>query len=418
MKSARGLSFYSQFFRNIVVLFRPNMSNPLSSSVKLALIFLVFGVLWILCSDMISLSIAYQNLPLYNLLQHSKGILFIILAAILIYFVSRRLYAKIEKAHKEEQETLRRYQMLAMATNDAIWDVNLETGECYTNRTLQEMFGYTETELRDNNNWWRNHLHPDDKERVMSLLNSTLAMGGTIWNDEYRLIGAMQDVTAQRNLQHKLSEEREQHRNEIAQRILQAEEAERKKLGEELHDNINQMLGVVKLYLQHSQVNPNMRQELLAKCSDYVGQTIEEIRQLSRSLLPPALNEDGLLNSLDQLVEDIRHAKAIQIEIDSEGFSEDAIPSARQLMLYRIIQEQLNNVLKHSGADKVIIRLRKSDQLVNCAIQDNGTGFDVDKNKPGMGLINIRSRLDVANGQMRLQSAPGAGCTLEVEFGV
>lgn len=434
---------YKHIFLQYCGSIRPFMKNPLPSSVKLALIFLVFGIIWILCSDLITFALTRNNLPLYNLLQHSKGILFMILAAILIYFVSRRLHADIESANKQQEESLRRYQILGMATNDGIWDYNLQTGECYTNQTLQEMFGYTETELSDNHTWWRSNLHPDDKQRVISLLDTTLAVGGTVWNDEYRfrckdqhyklifdrgiimrdkqgaayrLIGAMQDLTAQRALQQRLTDEQERHRNEIAQTILKAEEAERKKLGEELHDNINQLLGVVKLYVQHAQVNPGMRQELLVKCSDYIGQTIEEIRHLSRSLLPPALGEHGLLNSLYQLVADIRQAKQITIDVDCEGFCENSIPAGRQLMIYRIIQEQLNNVLKHSGADQVTITLRKNDNLVTCSVEDNGTGFDVEKNKPGMGLINIRSRLEVANGHMKIRSSPGAGCMLEVAF--
>lgn len=434
---------YTYFLCNIVFPYRPNMKNPLPPSVKLASIFLVFGIAWILCSDLITLAITRNDLALYNLIQHSKGILFMILAAVLIYFVSRKLYRDIGNAHKKQEEALRRYNILGMATNDAIWDYNIQTRECYTNRTLQEMFGFTADELQDNYHWWRTNLHPDDKERVISLMDTKLTMGSTVWQDEYRfrckddrykiifdrgfimrdkqgeayrLIGAMQDVTEQRTLQQQLANEQDRHKNELALGILHAEEGERKKLGEELHDNINQLLGVVKLYVQHAQVNPGMRQELLVKCSDYIAQTIEEIRHLSRSLLPPALNEHGLLNSLYQLIADIRQAKDIGIEVNSEGFREEEIPPNRQLMIYRIIQEQLNNVLKHSGADQVCIELKQQGGLVQFSIRDNGSGFDTEKNKPGMGFTNIRSRLDIVKGKMTIRTSPGNGCTLLVEF--
>ncbi len=419
------------------------MKNPVASSIKLASVFLLFGIVWIVGSDLLSLILTNNDLHLYNILQHSKGILFVVLAAVLIYLVSRKLYSNIEEANKKQEEALKRYKMLGMATNDAVWDFNMVTRECYTNRTLQELFGYAESELRDNHLWWHNNLHPEDKDRVIRLMDSTIRTGGNVWQDEYRfrckdntyktifdrsfilrngqgqayrLIGAMQDVTGQRQLQQKLTEEREKHKNELAQSILQAEEAERKKLGEELHDNINQLLGVVKLYIQHAQVNQEMRQELLMKCSDYIAQTIEEIRHLSRSLLPPALQEQGLVHCLHQLVADIRQAKTIDISITCENFTESILPANRQVMIYRIIQEQLNNVLRHSGASQVLVELKCKDRLVECSVSDNGTGFDTEKNRPGMGLLNIRSRLEVVNGRMEIYSAPGKGCTLLIGF--
>ncbi|WEK38093.1 MAG: PAS domain-containing protein [Candidatus Pseudobacter hemicellulosilyticus] len=419
------------------------MKNPLSSSIKLSLAFLVFGICWTLISDRLTLLLTHNDLLLYNTVQHFKGILFMVLAALLIYYVSRKFNANIESANKLQEEALHRYKVLGMASKDAIWDYNMLTAECYTNRTLQEMFGYTADELQDNYHWWRNNLHPDDRERVIGLMDTKLAMGGTVWQDEYRfrckdgsfkmifdrgvimrdkqgavyrLIGAMQDITEQHKLQQELAHAKEVHKMELAQSILQAEEAERKKLSEELHDNINQLLGVVKLYVQHAQVNPGMRKELLDKCSDYITQTIEEIRHLSRSLLPPTLQEQGLLNSLYQLFADIRQVKEIDIDVETEDFEEAAIAPTRQLLIYRIIQEQLNNVLKHSGANQVTIRLRQSGTAIYLSVRDNGTGFDMQQNKPGLGLTNIRSRMELVNGRMHVQSAPGKGCDLRVEF--
>lgn len=419
------------------------MKNPLSSSVKLALAFLFFGVIWILGSDWLLYAVTRGDLELYSLLQNFKGILFVVLAALLIFFVSRRLNANLATAHHHRDEMLNRYNCLSMATNDAVWDYHLQTGESYTNKTLQEMFGYSPEELKDNHRWWRNNLHPDDKEKVIRQLDHLLKTGGTIWQDEYRfrcrngeyktvydrgfilrdkkgtpyrLIGAMQDVTERKSLQRQLAEEQSRHKKEMAQGILQAEEAERKKLGEELHDNINQLLGVVKLYLQHAQVNPNMRQELLVKCSDYISETIEEIRNLSRSLLPPSLHEYGLLANLYQLIADIRQAKDIDIELMADLFEEERVPANLQLMLYRIIQEQLNNVLKHSGAGQVVINLRYQYELVQLEVSDNGAGFDAAKVKPGIGFNNIRNRLHLVNGKMQINTAPGKGCTLAISF--
>lgn len=295
------------------------MKNPFSSSIKLAAIFLVFGITWIFASDLLSAKFTKNDLELYTMIQHSKGVLFMILAATLIYFGSRKIFTDFEYSR--------------------------------------------------------------DK-----------------W------------------LQQRLEEERELHREDMVAAILKAQEGERKKLGEELHDNVNQLLGVVKLYVQHAQVNKGMQQELLEKSSEYIKQVIEEIRQLSRSLLPPALHENGLLTSIDQLVKAIRVVNTLHIELRNDSLNEADLSDAVQLMLYRIIQEQLNNVLKHAEADHVKIHLEQQNKSVHLTISDNGKGFDPEVNIPGMGLMNIRSRLEQVNGKMLIHSAPDNGCSLAVSF--
>ncbi|NML21050.1 hypothetical protein HHL16_09210 [Pseudoflavitalea sp. G-6-1-2] len=295
------------------------MKSPIVSSLKLAAIFLVFGVAWIISSDLISRQLTRDDLEMYSIIQHSKGLLFMVLAALLIYFGSKKILNEMEAAQEK----------------------------------------------------WVNK---------------------------------------------KLQEEKERHRLELAEAVLKAQEKERKKLGEELHDNINQLLGVVKLYVQHAMVNKAMQDELLEKCSEYIRQVIEEIRLLSRSLLPPALHENGLLTSLDQLVNVMREVNAIGIELKNEGLADEGLPEPVQLMLYRIVQEQLNNVLKHAKANHVLIHLKQQKTDVQLTITDNGKGFDPRTNIPGMGLMNIRSRLQQVNGRMQLTSSPDKGCSLNVSF--
>jgi two-component system sensor histidine kinase UhpB len=416
--------------------------KKLSSPIKLALIFLIFGITWILTTDSL-LSVATDNASDVEKMQIYKGILFMILSALLIYFVSKKLYSSIESARSEQEKALQRYNVLGMATNDAVWDLNFKTGECFTNRTLQEVFGYTADELSDNNIWWRINLHPDDKHRVIAKLNAKLKEGSTIWQDEYRfrckngtyktvldrgfiirgengeperLIGAMQDVTEQRMMQQQLVEQKLQHTHEMTQSIINAHEAERKKLAEELHDNVNQLLGVVKLYVEHAQADPSSKNELLKKSSEYLDLVIKEIRQLSKSLSPATLTLNGLIASISDMIDSIEQARDITIDFDTSSFEEQQLSPSKQLMTYRIIQEQLNNVLKHSKANHVTIQLSQASGIVHLTINDNGIGFDEQQVKHGMGLNNIRSRLEMVNGNMHIESKPGQGCVLEVNF--
>ena len=415
----------------------------LTPSLKLATTFLLFGVTWIMVTDVISLDLSNGNSSLFKNIQHLKGIFFIVISAILIFFLSKRLHEHIDKANKKKEEALKRYNVLGMATNDAIWDLNLKTNECYTNRTLQEMFGYTQDELWDNHSWWENNIHPDDKERVISIMDSKLESGGTVWQDEYRfrskdgtykhvfdrgfimrdkhgnpyrLIGAMQDVTAQRALQEQLVQQKLKYKTELAQGVIRAQESERKKLGEELHDNINQLLGVVKLYLDHAQVDASMKDELIKKSSTYLMQAIEEIRNISKSLMPPTLKDIGLIESIQELIQSITVAGKIDIELQTEGFHDENLSDETQLLIYRIIQEQFNNILRHAKASKVVVKLKCANDIVTISIRDNGKGADPSLKSEGIGLKNIKSRLEVYNGTMKVETKPGGGYFLEVEF--
>ncbi|HKH63275.1 MAG TPA: PAS domain-containing protein [Flavitalea sp.] len=416
--------------------------KKLSSPLKLALIFLLFGIIWVLVTDF-TLSTSTKNQGTIERFQYYKGILFMVLSALLIYFVSKELYGNIEKARREQEEALLRYNVLGMATNDAVWDLNLKTKECFTNRTLQEIFGYPAHELTDNDNWWRNNLHPDDRERVIGKLDGKLRDGGTIWQDEYRfrcrngeyktvfdrgfiirdragsperVIGAMQDVTEHRILQQELIDQKVKHTREMTQSIINAHEAERKKMAEELHDNVNQLLGVVKLYVEHAQVDPPGKNDILKKSAEYLDLAIKEIRHLSKSLTPPTLSLNGLVASISDMISSIEQARNIRIDLEAGEFDETLLSAPKQVMTYRIIQEQLNNVLKHSEADHVSIRLSQSGGVVHLVINDNGVGFDSHHVKQGLGLNNIRNRLEVVRGNMHIESQPGRGCTLMIEF--
>jgi len=215
-----------------------------------------------------------------------------------------------------------------------------------------------------------------------------------------------------------LKQELEKHKL-IAQAMVDAQEKERAEIGKELHDNINQILSTTKLYLELAKNDNNQRLSLINRSAGNIHSAIHEIRNISRSLVPSSIGDLGLQDSILDLVESIRTTKTIHVEFYPVGEFDALISDKTKLMLFRIIQEQVNNVLKHSGARNLIIELTlaETERSIELSITDDGKGFNPEKvRKKGLGLSNITSRADLFGGKVTILSAPGSGCKLRVQI--
>jgi PAS domain S-box-containing protein len=204
----------------------------------------------------------------------------------------------------------------------------------------------------------------------------------------------------------------------IAQAIVDAQERERAEIGKELHDNINQILSTTKLYLELAKHDEEDRLGLISRSAGNIHNAIHEIRNISRSLVPASIGDLGLIDSLTDLVESVSTTRAIHVEFHPVGDFEDKIKDKVKLMLFRIIQEQVNNVLKHSGAQNLTIELvlEQTERKIGLTITDDGKGFDPSQvSKKGLGLSNITSRADLFGGKVMIRSSPGRGCQLNVQ---
>ena len=220
------------------------------------------------------------------------------------------------------------------------------------------------------------------------------------------------------NTQEKHIDEKEiAYRRQLVRAVMDTQESERRKLAEELHDNVNQLLGVVKLYIEHSITNDNIREGLLKKSNEYIDKAIAELRNLSKNLAPPLLKELGLEHSVNSLADVISGVQDINITVDMIDFDEEGLKESHMLMIYRIVQEQLNNITKHSGAKNADITLQKIDSKVQLTIIDDGIGVDLTTdNTEGMGLRNIRNRIELYQGTVEMVTSPDNGFMLKVEF--
>lgn len=204
----------------------------------------------------------------------------------------------------------------------------------------------------------------------------------------------------------------------IARAVVQAQEKERAEIGKELHDNVNQILSTAKLFLETAKSLPGERLTLIDKSIHSIQHAIDEIRAISKSLVPPSISDIGLIESINDLVQNIMLSKALKIDFFIEGEVESSLTGEQKLMLFRIIQEQVNNVIKHSQATMVSISLFVGNDIVELEIRDDGKGFDMEKAhiKKGVGLSNIISRAELFHGKVDIYTAPGEGCRMKVEI--
>jgi two-component system sensor histidine kinase UhpB len=237
------------------------------------------------------------------------------------------------------------------------------------------------------------------------------------YKDRPAILVLANDVTERIQLEQELNEQRVNRQRQITEAVIVAQEKERTEIGKELHDNVNQILGASNLYINTAMTDEELRQELLERSTHLVSKAINEIRKISKSLITPGLREIGLIESIEDIIDDMKFAKEdMQIDLDLQNISEEQIDDRRQLTLFRIVQEQLNNIVKHAKATRVLIRLSVEGSDIVLTVADNGVGFDTSRHRKGVGITNIISRAELFNGKVDIQTSPGEGCTLSVSL--
>ena len=226
------------------------------------------------------------------------------------------------------------------------------------------------------------------------------------------------NITEKVMLENSLNDERQIRHQQITEAVITGQEKERTELGQELHDNINQILASTKLYIECAMRDEKPRKDLMAESKLLIEKAMTELRILSKSLLPPSLGETGLQQALLELIEDITQVNELSITLDWVISNENQISKNLKLTIFRIAQEQLNNVIKHAHAKNVIIKIIEGDECIEMSVTDDGLGFDTSLKRNGVGLRNITSRAEVNNGKVSLVSKPGEGCILVLKFPV
>jgi signal transduction histidine kinase len=236
------------------------------------------------------------------------------------------------------------------------------------------------------------------------------------FNGTAAVLAIANNITEKVRLEEKLEEERLLKQKEITEAMIQVQEKERYEISTELHDNVNQQLTVAMMYIASAQQKMPGDSELLKQSSGFILNAIEEIRKLSQTLVTPLIKHFGLSKAIEGMLDDVAAVNPLQIELTADAFYEDDIKYDFKLSIFRIVQEQVNNIIKHSHATTVNIELLRNEQQIYLKIQDDGIGFDVGQQRKGIGIYNIISRSDLYNGIVDIQSSPGNGCGIFITF--
>ncbi len=224
---------------------------------------------------------------------------------------------------------------------------------------------------------------------------------------------AGRDVTEKKLMEQKILDYHVQEQKKITRAIITAQEKERTHLGQELHDNINQILASTKLHLEMAAcINEEMK-KLMTYPIEMINLSIEEIRLLSNSLVTP-LKDIDLEELIRNLLSGLKQNTTLKTRF-SYSVSNKFLPNDLQLNIYRILQEQLTNIVKHAAAKSANVSIQTDNRIMSVVVEDDGKGFDVNKERKGIGISNMMNRIESFNGEVLIESSPGKGCKIVIK---
>lgn len=257
--------------------------------------------------------------------------------------------------------------------------------------------------------------HQARRERIWIMANADPVLDemGNVIN----VVCSFTDITELKKLEKRSFAEKIAHQRQLTMATIDGQEKERLEMGKELHDNIGQQLTTIKLFLDLAKTTAdNTTLNMVNMALRNISEVINEVRTISSSLVPPTLKDLGFIDSVNALIDSLRTARHLTIELDYYGFDEDQLADNKKLTLYRIIQEQLNNIIKYAGASHVSIILRLTAGNILLQIKDDGVGFNMDTVKKGLGINNIHNRAEIFGGNVLFTSSPGNGCEVNVSL--
>ncbi len=201
----------------------------------------------------------------------------------------------------------------------------------------------------------------------------------------------------------------QQHFRSLARSVWRVQEDERRRLARELHDGVGQSLTALRHRVERLPDHPDRDAAV-----DLVVQILDDVREMSRLLRPPVLDDLGLAAAMQWLGRRVRESANLDVEVDAAGADGLELEPDLETLVFRVVQEALHNTVRHSGASRVKVLARRAGDRLEINIQDNGRGFDPaslgrDPEKAGVGLTGMRDRAALFGGDLAIRAAVGRG---------
>lgn len=357
-------------------------------------------------------------------------------------------HTDITEAIEREAELKRineRFDCMMKATHELLWELDIASNQIFRSRdSLFKVYGIQDDSSIRTLDEWLEHIHPEERQTVSRTIREILKGPnqftfemeyrfrqedgdyayiydrGILLKDEkdrpVRVIGSAENISERKRLERELLKNELEYQRLIHQATVDSQEKERAEIGKELHDNVNQVLTTTKLYLDLSLANNELKEELIRKSLANINSVIQEIRHLSRSLMDPSIDDLGLLDSINDLIDNIHLTRKLQIIMNADPAIESRLDNDQKLAVFRILQESMNNVLRHAQATTAWIVISLNNEYVHLTLKDDGIGFEPGITKRGAGLKNIQNRIYLINGTLQLESSPQKGCTIYLQF--
>ncbi|AWI25775.1 sensor histidine kinase [Flavobacterium pallidum] len=211
------------------------------------------------------------------------------------------------------------------------------------------------------------------------------------------------------------------HQQDLLKATIITQEEERKRIAQDLHDDISSKLNIVSLnthLLTTSGLSEIELSEITSNIIELTGKALENSRRIAHDLLPPVLEKFGLHAAIEELCHEFKTAKQAEIHFENKLPAFHVTEEEMQLQVFRVLQELLNNSFRHGKATVINICFEERDGRRTCLYSDNGRGFDPSEiqNKKGLGMKNIESRIAILNGNLNFDSAVNNGVQVSFTF--
>jgi len=368
-------------------------------------------------------------------------------------FNEKLLYKSVQYSieRKKMMEKLResneRYEIVARATNDLIWDWDLETGNIYNNPNgLRNLFGFDDHEIQTMDQWFQ-RIHPQDLRIVKKTLDNVRKPGsastfaveyrfcrkdgsyahvfdrGYVMRDAegkaIRMIGAAQDITVRKQSEKELQLLNDQLRG-LTAHLQNIREEEQTRIAREIHDELGQQITGLKMdvaWLRRkltANAEPVALQNKLNTMNTLLDDTVQTIRKISSELRPSILDDIGLVAALEWHSQEFEKRFHVPVEFQNNA-GELQVAPAVATGLFRMYQESLTNVARHAEAKKVTTSLELTGNLVTLTIVDDGKGFLIEPGKKQtLGMLGMKERALMIGARLDIHSSPGRGTTVTI----